>query len=754
MPGPVSARAAMLGRAVRADAPVLLTARAVQSAAGTPAAASPAGAGHLAGRHAVLTRTARADRLLTNPGLARVRAELSSGVLDLLRPSAPGYPRNEASLPVSEDVEPADTTLFEDPADPARKLYLPRYRLREQSGRYEIRVAASGDGGWRLSVGLERLPAPELGDAARGAAELPHQIAVFFRYRAGPANAIEKRVDFTEIVPDDRGVTVATRLALGERDSLLQALQSNAGAPQLVVRRAIEVAARLPAQNGGRKPQLLVRREAALAATARPLAREALDAEPLAALHLARVRAPIRPPRPEPPPTEPPPQPRYHTVRRALDDLADPDPFVLDPQLHRYFYEGAAGLGGSGAAGFRRIVVPFPEGAAEARFHAYFQDQSEPSVFYYLPDGFKLARRDVPPFFPQMVVRIAAPDGALEQATVTVDYVVEPSVDPARLLAALAALRREIPAAVAPDAEPELRPLQATARLRLWLPGPAGAALQELPDVGIDLANGFLHSVTLPLDAFRQVYAAAYSRDATSLFTGQVLVETGLSTPEPVPLTVRFADAEGEVFDAIEQPEVDGASLSVRLRNAIESPLRIAALPVRLRRGDAEVEARIAGATFELPVDLQPGEEIAFRVSPAAPLGGEGPPDAIFDTSRVEVLPDPERILPVISDTSVPAQYLRQIEVMTLPELLGETGDPQSVLLINVEFKGGGSVRLSRETTSAQAQVRLPLLDLLLGRDVEGRYAFKQQVIRRNGARAEDAEWREATFGLLVVPVV
>ncbi len=41
--------------------------------------------------------------------------------------------------------------------------YLPRYRLRQQEGRYEIALSLAQEGGWKLSAGLERYPAQELG---------------------------------------------------------------------------------------------------------------------------------------------------------------------------------------------------------------------------------------------------------------------------------------------------------------------------------------------------------------------------------------------------------------------------------------------------------------------------------------------------------------------------------------------------------------------------------------------------------------
>lgn len=695
---------------------------------------------------------------LSNPALAASLAKLRPVLTLNDGPDEPGYRRDKARLPVSEDSSPSDATLFEAPQDRNSKFYLPRYRIHEQNGRYDMAVAASPEGGWRLRIGLERFPAPELGNRANGAAELDHQVAVFVRFRAGPSGGIEKRIDFTEIEEQSNGRLLASvGLTLAERDALLHAVQSPESNVQLVVRRAAEVAVRLRPSSKTQKTNVLVTSKlhdrvalnTALAArvAARPMALELTNRANFQ-LRPAEMRPgnAIRPQRPTPP------KPRYETRTIALDDVADPDPLILNPRLHSYFYDAIDGRSTGTAASFRRIVRAHPEGQPGARFHAYFQDQSEPRVFYYLPDRFRLARRETSPFFPQMVVRIASPDGKLETATVSVDYVMEPSVDADRLAAALEALQDEVPSAVDADRDIVLRPLQASARLKLWLPGPGGAALHEAADLDIDLANGFLHSLTLSTDGFQEAFGAANSRDATTLFTGQVLVDTGLSSSDQIPCEIRFADTEGEVLDVVE--EADGETVRLRIRNGIESPVRISSLPVTLHREDGQADGQLTEGELDFPVELAPGEERAVSFEPVSALPGTGPADAIFDTDDVEVLPDPDTILPAISDTSVPASYVREVEIMTMPELLGDVADAESVLLVNVEFRGGGDVRVTRDIPNAHAQVSLPLADLLLGRDVEGRYAFKQQIVRRNGSRHEDTDWREADFGLLVVPVL
>lgn len=673
--------------------------------------------------------------------------------------AAPGLARDQVTAPISPVPVLTDSVLFEDPVDAAKKSYLPRYRVRSQGSRYDVSVTTAPDGNTRVVLGLERFPAPELGHAAQGAAELPHQTEVFVHYLAGPTHAIAKTLALTESTPDDRGLTVAATLGLSERDALLFALKTPAAALRIVARRTVRVAlpivldgapAAAPAKLRSPRASAVARATSPAAAAVQPTLAHMAMLSAMGSLGGIRVTGPVSN---EPAPSTPAP-PRFEVVDRALDDGADPEPFLLDPQLHAYAYAGVGGPTATPAEAYRRIVIQHPKGSPQARFHTYLQDTSEPSTFHYLPDAFKLARGDSAPFLPEMVVRIGTPDASVEKATVTVDYVLEPWSDEARLAAATAALDAEIPAS-SREQPLELRPLQAKASMHLWVPTAGAPVLAEQADVTIDLANGFRHSLTLPIDGFRQLYAAAFSRDATSLFSGQVRVETGLSSPEAIPLEVRFADTRGELVVLTETPsDAEGGVIAVRMQNAIESPLRLRALPVRVRRGEAEVAGVVEGLVFDPPLELAAQSEVAFTVRLVEPLPGEGVLDADFDLSGVEVLPLPDVILPLISDTSVPAEYERDVEVMTMPELLGDPADPTSILIVNVELKGSTNIRLTRDQTSGVVAVRLPITDLLLGRDTKGTYAFRQQVIRKNGTQTADADWRQADFGVLVVPMV
>ncbi|MCE7917502.1 MAG: hypothetical protein DYH16_08205, partial [Nitrosomonas sp. PRO5] len=78
--------------------------------------------------------------------MAKKIGKIQFSSLDLIVPALEGDTRDKLAVPVSPIAEPADTTIFEDPADPTKKYYLPRYRVRIHSGHYEIGFNAMPEG--------------------------------------------------------------------------------------------------------------------------------------------------------------------------------------------------------------------------------------------------------------------------------------------------------------------------------------------------------------------------------------------------------------------------------------------------------------------------------------------------------------------------------------------------------------------------------------------------------------------------------
>src|SRR5947209_19315208 len=101
-------------------------------------------------------------------------------IVNQLVPATDGVTRDKLTVPVATVPTPGDTSLYESPDDPNRKLFLPRYRVVDKP---PLQLSlAQGAQDWTLTVELEKYPAPELGTTAQGASEVPHTASVVFRH--------------------------------------------------------------------------------------------------------------------------------------------------------------------------------------------------------------------------------------------------------------------------------------------------------------------------------------------------------------------------------------------------------------------------------------------------------------------------------------------------------------------------------------------------------------------------------------------
>ena len=705
--------------------------------------------------------------VLADVHLARIRPRLDRIRPELFQPeaeAAPGYTRSEATHPISPVAQPSDAVLFEDGKDPAKTYWLPRYRLRRDQGRYEIAQAEEADGLFTMRFGLEPFPAPEL--AAATAQPLPHRLGVTLKYRAANSD-IEKQLPAAELAPDPRGHVLTLKLTLEERDSLLRAFRSDFAGAQLVLTRAIDVAVPLPPATTSEQPKGAFRFErGALHAVRRvdpEMMRAAVLREPSRAVEAAafarvsgrtlgrRRRAPfigdgevVDSPAPPPPPAEP----RFADFSGILECAVS---LRFDQADHPYLFP--AGASTSATPEFERILLRYPPDDPAGRVHAYFRAVSRPDRFYFLPDAFKLARTGEAPFTPALVFRVDE-DETTGASHVELTCDIRPETDGKRLLAAKAGLRAHV--RVQGGSGPGdlvLEPLTARARLRLGLP--RGGAVQMVDTAAeVDLANGFLLSERFTLEDFQDVFAAMASSSVSTLLRGAVVVSTGLAADDHVPVDIRFTDMEGEMFTYAEVGDPATGSVAVTLTNATESKLRLVALPVWLRRGADMVEGRLAGIDLSQPLELAPSAAFSFTVQPVLPLPGEGPADAVFDTSSVSSLPDPEALLRLTLDRSVAQESERTISVMTAPDVLASAEAPENAIrLIVVEFRGNKRVTLDATTLQADVEVPVPLIDVLLRKDTEGLYKFRQTIIYKSGRQAVDPAWREGDLGVLFVPL-
>ena len=446
----------------------------------------------------------------------------------------------------------------------------------------------------------------------------------------------------------------------------------------------------------------------------------------------------------------PPPPPR---VLPSSRDLNDSVALRFDPVTHPYIFSENAGT--QGGAEIERIVLPYPPDNPNRRLHSYFRDQTKPNRFYFLPDSFKLARTRTAPFVPAMMIRPVQGENPDKKDHIEIFAELRPDLDGARLLAAKAALRAHIPVSSATtNNEPELESLIAHAKVELGVLR-SGLVQTVETDSVVDLGNGFsIHEYVAQKD-FQQIFAALKATRDVPLFRGQVVVSTDLSAPDLIPVIIRFADMEGEVFQYEEQTDSATGTVRVVLRNATESPFGIEALPVWLRRAGVQVQGRIDGLDLSTPVVLQPNASIDITIHPSQPLPGEGTIDAIFDISQVHGLPDNKKIYDYIVDESVLPAGSRTITVEGVSTAFAEGKPPdERVTLIGLEFQNNVTVTLDASNLKKQVSVPTSLYEQLFPSTPPKTtpYWYRQTILYESGRRSADTEWRQESSAFLWVP--
>jgi hypothetical protein len=437
----------------------------------------------------------------------------------------------------------------------------------------------------------------------------------------------------------------------------------------------------------------------------------------------------------------------FQAVIRTLDNVVDPHPFVFSPTLHGYIFRDVTPTPSQGFDLIRRPVN------WQGNFYNYYQNQAQSHLFYYLPDSFKLARRQETPHYPVMSVRFTTTDGTIENMQVAFEYVAVPFVDPHRLKAATEALKHHVTEPLPPGVQgPVLAPLLTnTSRFRVALPraDASSGPFQDRANASVDLQSGIRDTLTLSMGDFQAIFDAMFGGSAV-LFRGEVKLDEALN--EVIPFTARMNDLVGEILDFREITDAASGGVAVTARNVIESPIRINHLSAMLHRGEAMFPGEIRG--LSTPVTLGPGEEITLTVAPSAPMVEAGSLHATFDLNGVEVLPDPEKVWNAILDPNLPAEYLRSITVKTFKDMFNASPDRpgDQIMAILVEFERGDTVELNADKLESKATLRLPVSDIILRRvDQEadqGTYRYRVTVIRKEG-RSRDETWKTDRIGIL-----
>ncbi|MGO4774198.1 hypothetical protein AB4084_01475, partial [Lysobacter sp. 2RAB21] len=369
---------------------------------------------------------------------------------------------------------------------------------------------------------------------------------------------------------------------------------------------------------------------------------------------------------------------------------------------------------------------------------------------------FKLARRSEAPHAPSLVFQVDQGENA-EQVMVDLTCEVRPVTDGERLLAARRELADKVPASADnPHREFELRLLRASSTLQMALLR-NGAVRSETVPATIDWDNGFTVNERFEFKDFQDVFGVLMATTNSNLLQGSVVVASGVNENVMVPVKLNFADMEGELFQSIETPDPQTGAVAVKLLNATESKLRITQLPTWITRGEGLVTGRIEGLDLSQPVEVAPDQSLSFTVQPTAPLSGTLPADAIFNTASVRSIPDGEAILKYTLDDSIDQETVRPVTVMTAPEVLLNNATGQAggeILNIVVEFRGNRRVVLGAANLSQDIDVPVPLMDILLRKDSEGFYEYRQTVIYKSGQKSPPQQWHRDDSGVLFVSAV
>ncbi len=488
----------------------------------------------------------------------------------------------------------------------------------------------------------------------------------------------------------------------------------------------------------------------------------------------------------------------YTSSSQAIDSTID---FTFNKDLDAQVFAGLQGAGAAPLAPWKVVHLDW-----NGRAQTYYQSSSQPDQAYFLPDAFKVGRQAHAPHLPDLAVTAEGDSAAT--MTMTLSYLAVPVWDPKRIEAALPQLQQTLGL----SQPPSLALFEASdTTLMLSLPGAdpsAGSTLAAQSNVLIDLAAGVQGSVTMGLEAFRQVYDALF--DANSLLlSGEVRVAVGSDTTA-LPFEARIADLAGDIFDT--QVTVDSKSntLSAILTNAIESTIHVAKLTGVIARAGTPINATcVTGLAPAVPVDLAPagGPGGADATKPAdcltvtlgvsavqavtGALGGlftDGGPGGLFgggggaksglgdvsglvldascaplfDFSQVSVTPDPKATWRAIMANGTPSPVSRTVSLKFLAASLAQpttppTGpSPDAVLAAQVVFQSGQTASFDATQTADAAgfmnqavKLSVPIEAFVLGDGPTDTYTYRVDTVTPGGI--QQGAWTTDNLGVLYI---
>lgn len=447
----------------------------------------------------------------------------------------------------------------------------------------------------------------------------------------------------------------------------------------------------------------------------------------------------------------PAPPPTFQVTVFSDEERLAPDPFVFSTASYVFVNLGQVGSN----FGLERNDLDY-----NGHSHSYYRDLSEPWIFYFLPDQFKLGRRDQAPHAPAMSIAVQATDDTLEHTTVTLTYLALPYIDWSRIAAAGTALAPTLTVSSLPPGitGPVLQALQTDQQsitYSLSLPTTGGGGFQVRDKALVDLRAGIGDTISASLADFQSIFGALFTD--TELFRGVVEVRlgTGGIHTEHIELVGRISDMTGAAPVDITQAADDVAgTVKVTLANSIESPVEIDALTASLVRDGSRSAATIQGIDLTAPIRLGAGASTSFTVSPSAPVPGSGQLTAALDLSGLKVLPDSQAVWNSILDPHTPNEYQHVITLEVYQSAFNPPADnPQDqVQAVQVDFTQDGSVEVTPAQLPAPAAgpnppepllampvaLHLPIGDYVLNSPQFGQFQYRVTHVRTSGSVAGD----------------
>ncbi|HEY3675062.1 MAG TPA: hypothetical protein VGK84_03645 [Candidatus Tumulicola sp.] len=625
-------------------------------------------------------------------------------------------PRGSFALPVlvSPDPAPTDATLFEEPADPTKKHYLPKYALATTgsggASGYSVSFAANSDG-FVLTVGLTDVTNPTM-------VTTDVRIDPATRYLL-TANLDGQNAswDFNVASTQDTGLTLSLTVTdPSSRDSIYRAMTDPAAHAQLILRRSLQLAVPSGTQT----------------------------------------------------------DPSQTLYRESLTAIDSSIAFTFDPVLDQSIFTQ---LGAVSAGQSTWVVTQVPY-AADNRSFPYYQDSRQPSLVYYLPDTFQISRQQTAPHAPNITIATSGTDPSTLSFTLSFlaipiwdpkriadaakwwQQYLHASTPPTMQLfeASNTSLQLTLPSADGTGSPSLATQSSAIIDIAAGVSGAVSLSLAQLQQVYAALFDQVsqLLSGVVNVTVGSDVESIHFSWRATD-FVGSVLDATTTFDAEKSSFTA-------VVTNTIESPvHIDALPATIVEQNSLPptgnplptvTPLSQTAnppLPLDLAPAPATAAAPNS-VTLTVLVPPQNAGNIGQLAAQALGLGSIIPPAPgapvpvlTIDYSHTAVTPDSSALWDAIVSNQVVGPIRQNITVTAFKSMFGGTGS-SPVLAAHVVFESGQTLDFNASSPAdangimTQAvSLAVPVKAYVLGSGDTSTYRYRIDLVSANGT--QQGQW-------------